>query len=201
MKDYILDEYRKTHALFGQILQSHKLHEAVESIAKKGVDTLQSGKKIMFCGNGGSAADSQHMAAELVSKLCYDRPGLNAIALTTDSSALTAIGNDYGYERAFARQVEAVGQAGDMLIGISTSGRSQNIIAAINAAKAKDITTVGFLGQDGRDIGALVDYQINIPSDETPKIQEGHIATGHIICSLIEEAIFGAEYNPKYKVA
>lgn len=201
MQNYILEEFEKTRSLFDTILGDQAFLKIIETAAQKGIQTLKEGKKIMLCGNGGSAADAQHLAAELVSKLCYDRPGLNAIALTTDTSALTAIGNDYGYDRSFARQVEAIGQAGDMLIGISTSGRSKNVLEALKSAQAKGIYTVGFLGQEGRDIGALVDLQINIPSNETPKIQEGHIATGHIICSLIEEEIFGAEYNPKRKTA
>jgi D-sedoheptulose 7-phosphate isomerase len=201
MQKYILEEFEKTRSLFDTILGDQDFLKTIEVAAQKGIQTLKNGKKIMLCGNGGSAADAQHLAAELVSKLCYDRPGLNAIALTTDTSALTAIGNDYGYDRSFARQVEAIGQAGDMLIGISTSGRSKNVLEALKSAQAKGIYTVGFLGQEGRDIGALVDLQINIPSNETPKIQEGHIATGHIICSLIEEEIFGAEYNPKRKTA
>ncbi len=199
MQKYITEEFQKSRSVFDKILSDQKLLNNIEEIAKIGTKALRGGKKIMFCGNGGSAADSQHLAAELVSKLCYDRPGLNAIALTVDTSALTAIGNDYGYDRSFARQVEAIGQEGDILIGISTSGRSKNVLEAIKAAKAKKIITVGFLGADGRDIGALTDHQINIPSSETPKIQEGHIATGHIICSLIEEEIFGAEYNPARK--
>ncbi len=153
----------------------------------------------MFCGNGGSAADSQHLAAELVSKLCYDRPALNAIALTTDTSALTAIGNDYGYIYSFSRQVEAIAKKGDILIGISTSGRSKNVIEAVKSAKDRGVITIGFLGEEGRDIGLMVDYQINVPSSETPKIQEGHIAIGHIICALIEEKFFGATHNPNNK--
>jgi D-sedoheptulose 7-phosphate isomerase len=197
----LIPELTKTRAVIDAMLGNAAFLNTVEAIAHVGVEVLKNGKKIMFCGNGGSAADAQHLAAELVSRLCYDRPGLNAVALTTDTSALTAIGNDYGYDRVFARQVEAIGQAGDLLIGISTSGRSQNVLAAIHAAKAKGILTVGFLGQDGRDIGALVDHSVNIPSGETPKIQEGHIMIGHVICAMIEEEIFGAEYNPKRKTA
>lgn len=201
MKQYMQQELEKTRQVITAMMESQSLQDSVETITKTCINALQNGKKIMFCGNGGSAADSQHLAAELVSKLCYDRPGLNAIALTTDTSALTAIGNDYGYERAFARQIQAIGQEGDILIGISTSGRSKNVLEAIKAAKEKNIITVGFLGEDGRDIGALADYQLNIPSMETPKIQEGHICCGHIICALIEEEIFGAQYNPKRKAA
>jgi D-sedoheptulose 7-phosphate isomerase len=199
MQNYIIEEFQKTKDLFNKILNNKELLLKIEEISNICYKSLKDGKKIMFCGNGGSAADSQHMAAELVSKLCYDRPALNAIALTTDTSALTAIGNDYGYVYSFSRQVEAIGNEGDVLIGISTSGRSKNVIEAIKSAKNKKIITVGFLGIDGRDIGNMVDYQINIPSSETPKIQEGHIATGHIICAIIEEKFFGKTHNPNYK--
>ncbi|MCE3255442.1 MAG: phosphoheptose isomerase [Rickettsiaceae bacterium] len=199
MQNYIKSEFQKTAEVFNKILADHKFCESIEKIVAVCIRSLTAGKKIMFCGNGGSAADSQHLSAELVSKLCYDRPALNAIALTVDTSALTAIGNDYGYLYSFSRQVEAVGNVGDVLVVFSTSGRSKNIIEAIKKAKEKNIITIGFLGKDGRDIGSIVDYQINIPSDETPKIQEGHISTGHIICALIEEHFFGATHNPNYK--
>lgn len=199
MQNYIKSEFQKTQQVFEQILANQKLLNDIEAITKVCIKSLKNGKKIMFCGNGGSAADSQHLAAELVSKLCYDRPALNALALTVDTSALTAIGNDYGYQHSFSRQVEAVGNSGDVLIVFSTSGRSKNVIEAIKKAQEKNITTVGFLGKDGRDIGELVNYKINIPSTETPKIQEGHIAVGHIICALIEEDFFGATHNPNYK--
>ncbi len=199
MLNYIATEYNKTKEIFEKLSRDNDFHKNILSIASLCVSSLNNGKKIMFCGNGGSAADSQHLAAELVSKLCYDRPGLNAIALTVDTSALTAIGNDYGYDRSFARQVEAIGNKGDVLFVFSTSGKSKNVIEAVKSAKNREIITVGFLGQEGQEIGDLVDCQINIPSKETPKIQEGHIATGHIICSIIEEEIFGAQYNPKYK--
>ena len=119
--------------------------------------------------------------------------------MTVDTSALTAIGNDYGYDRSFARQIEALGQEDDVLFAISTSGRSKNVLEACKSAKSMNIKVIGFLGEDGRDIGDIADLKINVPSNETPKIQEAHIATGHIICSLIEEEIFGAEYNPKRK--
>jgi D-sedoheptulose 7-phosphate isomerase len=199
MQNYILEEYKKTKDLFEKILSDKKFLLKIEEVTNICYESLKNGGKIMFCGNGGSAADSQHLAAELVSKLCYDRPALNAIALTTDTSALTAIGNDYGYLYSFSRQVEAIGAKGDVLIGISTSGKSKNVIEAIKVAKNKKITTIGLLGEDGRDIGNLADYQINIPSFETPKIQEGHIATGHIICSIIEEKFFGKTHNPNNK--
>lgn len=199
MKEYIKLELTKTHDLFVKILSDQKLQASIEEVAKACSDAIKNGKKIMFCGNGGSAADSQHLAAELVSRFYYDRPALSAISLTVDTSALTAIGNDYGYVYSFSRQVEALGNEGDVLVGISTSGRSKNVIEAFKSAKQKNITTVGFLGNDGRDIGLMANYQINIPSNETPKIQEGHIAVGHIICALIEEQFFGETHNPKNK--
>ncbi len=199
MQNYIKSEFQKTAEVFSKILSNQSLLDKIEMIAKVCILSLKNGKKIMFCGNGGSAADSQHLSAELVSKLCYDRPALNAMALTVDTSAITAIGNDYGYLYSFSRQVEAVGNRGDVLIVFSTSGKSKNVIEAVKKAKEKEIVTIGFLGDDGRDIGSIVDYQINIPSFETPKIQEGHIATGHIVCSLIEEDFFGKTHNPKYQ--
>ncbi|MES2960919.1 MAG: D-sedoheptulose 7-phosphate isomerase [Pseudomonadota bacterium] len=199
MKNYIISEFNKTRELFEKIVVDEKLHQEMITISNVCIDSLRKGKKIIFCGNGGSAADSQHLAAELVSKLSYDRPPLNAIAITVDTSALTAIGNDYGFLTSFSRQVDAIGNEGDVLIGISTSGRSKNVVEAFKMAKTKKIITVGFLGSQGRDIGALSDYQLNIPSDETPKIQEGHIASGHIICAVIEDAFFGETHDPKKK--
>lgn len=154
------------------------------------VSALKNGKKILFCGNGGSAADAQHWAGELVSRFYYDRPGLAAIALTTDTSILTAIGNDYGYERIFSRQIEALGQEGDVLFAISTSGNSANIVKALEVAQKQNLKTIGFTGQND---GKMVDYCdvcIQIPSTSTPRIQEGHEVIGHIICALIESKIF-----------
>ena len=197
MKNFIISEFKETHELFAKILRDEKLHKSIEVVAAACIKALRDGKKIMFCGNGGSAADSQHLAAELVSKLSYDRPALAAMALTVDTSALTAIGNDYGYIYSFSRQVAALGNEGDILIGISTSGRSKNVVEALKEAKKKGVITIGFLGENGRDIGEIADYQINIPSDETPRIQEGHIATGHLICSLIEDSFFGATHGPE----
>ena len=197
MENYITAEFTKTRDLFEKILNDKSLHNNIIEAANICIKALTDGKKIMFCGNGGSAADSQHLAAELVSKLSYDRPALSALALTVDTSALTAIGNDYGYLYSFSRQVDALGNEGDILFGSSTSGRSKNIIQAFKSAKAKNIITIGLLGQDGRDIGEMSDCQINIPSGETPKIQEGHISVGHIVCALIEDHFFGATHDPK----
>jgi D-sedoheptulose 7-phosphate isomerase len=186
----IHNELSQTKDLIEIILLDTSFQENVLKIANICIKSLKSGGKIIFCGNGGSAADSQHLAAELVSRFNFDRPALSAIALTTDTSALTAIGNDYGYERVFSRQLEALGREGDVLFGFSTSGRSKNILLAFEQAKKMKITTVGMLGIDGRDIGGISDEQINIPSSYTPKIQEGHICIGHIICGVIEELMF-----------
>jgi D-sedoheptulose 7-phosphate isomerase len=163
---------------------------AVEDIAALVAERLRRGRKLLLCGNGGSAADAQHWAGELVSRFHYDRPGLAAIALTTDTSILTAIGNDYGYDRVFARQVEALGVEGDVLFGISTSGNSRNVIAALEAARARGIATVGFTGRGGGAMAALCDHCVQVPSDSTPSIQEGHEVLGHAICAMVEAAIF-----------
>ena len=152
----------------------------------------RNGNKLLIAGNGGSAGDAQHIAAEFVSRFFYDRPGLPAIALTTDTSMLTAIGNDYGFEKIFSRQVQAQGSLGDVFIGISTSGNSSNIISAINEAKEKGITTIALCGNGGI-LPSIADYALKAPSSSTPHIQECHIVIGHIICGLVEELIFPEE--------
>lgn len=195
----IQTEVQKLVALLTHIQHDEHMHAVVNDIADRCTNALRQGKKILFAGNGGSAADSQHLAAELVSRLNYNRPGLAAIALTTDTSALTAIGNDYAFENIFSRQVESVGQPGDVLIGISTSGKSPNILKAFDVARTKQITTIGFTGMDAPLMQERCDVVLNIPSKETPKIQECHITLGHIICALIEDTLFGAEYDPKRK--
>ena len=191
--EFAKSEIKQTQETFQNILEDDSLISKLEHLAQISASALQKGNKIIFCGNGGSAADSQHLAAELVSKLYKDRPALAAIALTTDTSAITAIANDYGYENLFSRQIDAVGKKGDILIGISTSGRSQNVLNGITKAKELGITTIAFLGENGRDIGEASDYQLNIPSYKTPKIQEAHIALGHIYCAIIEQIIFGTK--------
>jgi len=149
-------------------------------------ETLEAGHKILLCGNGGSAADAQHIAAELTGRYKIERKGLPAIALTTDTSALTAIGNDYGYEYVFARQVEALAQQGDLLIAISTSGNSQNVLYALQKAKEMGCRTVGLSGKGGGKMSDLCDINIVVPSDDTARIQEMHIMIGHILCQLID---------------
>jgi D-sedoheptulose 7-phosphate isomerase len=151
--------------------------------------TLASGQKVMLCGNGGSAADSQHIAAELVGRFVKDRKALPAIALTTDTSALTSIGNDYGFEDVFARQVSGLGRAGDCLMAISTSGNSRNVIRAATVARAAGIHTLGLLGRDGGELLKLCDVPILVPSATTARIQEAHIFIGHTLCAMVEEAL------------
>lgn len=200
MSRLIRGEIQKLISLLAVIESDKNLLGIVESIGQFCTKALLSGKKILFAGNGGSAADSQHLAAELVSRLRYDRPGLAAIALTTDTSSLTAIGNDYSFEHIFSRQIESIGQKGDVFFAISTSGKSPNILRALAAARAKGLTCIGFTGSDGREMQAYCDFMINVPSDETPKIQECHILFGHIICALIEDAMFGERYDPLRQV-
>lgn len=198
MQKFITDEIEKLNHILLKIKNDTLLRAKIVEIANYCIQALSKGKKILFAGNGGSAADSQHLAAELVSRLRYDRPGLAAIALTTDTSALTAIGNDYGYEKLFARQVEALGQAGDVLIGITTSGKSPNILRGFEVAREKQLVTVGFTGSDAPLLDERCDCVLNIPSRETQKIQECHIMFGHIICGLIEDAMFGESYGQQY---
>jgi D-sedoheptulose 7-phosphate isomerase len=176
-----------------RIASDPEILHLVEEIAKRCCTALRAGNKILFAGNGGSAADAQHLAGELVSRLNFDRPGLAAFALTTDTSVLTAIGNDYGYDRLFARQLNAVGAAGDVFFAISTSGRSPNVLRALEEARRKKIVTVGFTGQTQGDMQPLCDFCLEIPSPATPKIQEGHMILGHIICGLIERELFGGD--------
>jgi D-sedoheptulose 7-phosphate isomerase len=166
--------------------------EEIEATGKLLAETCKNGGKIMFCGNGGSAADSQHIAAELVIRYRgnINRAAIPAMALTVDPSIMTAGGNDYGFENVFARQVEAYGRPGDLLVGISTSGNSENVIKAIQMAKSKNITVVGLLGSKGGKILPLCDKAVVVPSDETARIQESHIMIGHIWCEIIEEFLF-----------
>jgi D-sedoheptulose 7-phosphate isomerase len=186
----IAAQLRETADILRAMGEDAALHAAMARVAIACIDALRGGNKILFAGNGGSAADSQHLAGELVSRFHYDRPGLPAFALSTDTSVLTAIGNDYGYEKLFARQIEAVGNGGDVFFGISTSGRSPNILSALRAARAKGLITVGLTGRRGGELPELCDHCFRVPSNSTPRIQEGHIAIGHAICNLIERQLF-----------
>ena len=160
----------------------------IEQAATMIIEALRSDRKILLCGNGGSAADAQHIAAELTGRYKSERKGLAGIALTTDTSALTAIGNDYGYERIFARQTEALANEGDLLIGISTSGNSHNVIEALKVAKTMGCQTIGLSGKDGGAMNEVCDLNIIVPSDDTPRIQEMHILIGHTLCQLVDDA-------------
>ena len=166
----------------------------LEAIARAMTATLRAGGKILWCGNGGSAGDSQHLAAELVGRYRRERRGMASVALTTDSSALTSIANDYGYEAVFSRQVEALGVEGDLLVGISTSGNSQNVVAALAAARRQGMATVAFTGAGGGRIAKLADHLFAVASKETARIQEAHILAGHMLCDWIElDCVSGAE--------
>ena len=188
---YVRSEVTKTVDVMQAILADQALIDTVERVGEACAKSIAGGGKIMFCGNGGSAGDSQHLAAELVGKLVFDRPGMPGLALTVDTSALTAVGNDFGYESVFSRQVEALGRSGDVLIGISTSGRSKNVVKAMAAARARGIVTIAMTGAKHGPMADLADHWIAVPHSETQKIQEGHIVLGHIFCALVEDKIYG----------
>lgn len=194
---YIKNEIQKSVSVKNKILENIDLLDSIKKASKICIECLKNDKKIILAGNGGSAADAQHIAGELVSKFYFDRPGLNAIALTTDTSILTAIGNDYGYEKLFERQIQANATKNDVFIAISTSGNSKNIILALEECKRKAIKTIGLTGEKESKIDKLCDIVIKVPSISTPNIQEAHIMIGHIICAIIEEEIFGKGFEWK----
>ncbi len=186
MKETIKREFRLHLETIEAVMES--MEDKLVEASTMAVETLKRGNKILIFGNGGSAADAQHIAAELTGRYKTERRGLPAIALTTDTSALTAIGNDYGYERIFDRQVEALVQDGDMVIGISTSGNSLNVISALLLAKEMGATTLGFSGNGGGKMNFACDLNLVVPSENTPRIQEMHILFGHTICQIIDDA-------------
>lgn len=189
---YFDQEVTKTVAVMQAMADDAELQRTVARVADACTKAISGGGKVMFCGNGGSAADSQHLAAELVGKLVFNRPGMAGLALTVDTSALTAIGNDFGYEFVFSRQVEALGRAGDVLVGISTSARSKNVLRAFEAARARGVVTVAMTGQMRGPVAEAADHWMAVPHSETQKIQEGHIVLGHIFCAMIEAQIHAA---------
>jgi len=191
MKEYIKDQIKKSYEIKQIIYQDEELLNRIEEVARKCVALYKTDKKTILAGNGGSAADAQHIAAELVGRYGFDRPSIPSLSLTTDTSNLTAIGNDYGYDYVFSRQLEGMGQAGDIFIGISTSGNSVNLLKAFESAKKKNIMTVALTGRDGGKMAQLADIALIIPSNSTPRIQESHILIGHILCDIIEKEIFG----------
>lgn len=190
MTTYVIDQLSQTREVIDRLARDTAVHLVINTVADLCIRALTSGNKLLFAGNGGSAADAQHIAGEFVSRFMYDRPGLAAFALTTDTSVITAIGNDYGYEKLFARQVQAVGKPGDIFFGISTSGRSPNVIAAFVEARKIGLDTVGLCGANGFAGEKLCDYEIRVPSNQTPRIQEGHIAIAHALCGLVESSCF-----------
>jgi len=173
-----------------QVLKNEDLVKTIEEVVTVIVTAFKNGKRVYFCGNGGSAADAQHLAAEFSGRFYTDRKALPAEALHCNTSYLTAVANDYGYDLVYSRMIDGIGEAGDVLAGLSTSGNSVNIIKAFEIAKQKGIITIAFTGSSGGQIKSLSDYLINIPSTDTPRIQESHIMVGHIICELVEERLF-----------
>jgi len=190
MKNYIKEQIKKSYETKQSIYNDENLLLEIEKVVKLSIKLYNKKNKLILAGNGGSASDAQHISAELVGRYNFDRPSLPALALTTDTSALTAIGNDYGYDKIFSRQLEGMGQKGDIFIGISTSGNSLNIIEAFITAKEKGITTIALTGRDGGEMAKMADIALVVPSNSTPRIQESHILIGHILCDLIEQEIF-----------
>jgi len=172
------------------ILNNEELIEVVELVIKEIVKSFKKGNKVYLCGNGGSAADAQHIAAELSGKFYFDRPSLPAEALHVNSSYITAVANDYSYNDIYSRYISGMGNTGDVLIGISTSGNSTNIVKAIQTANEKKLITIAMTGKSGGELRKVADYLINVPSEDTPRIQESHILIGHIMCEIIEKELF-----------
>lgn len=173
-----------------KIIGDRELIKRIDSAATKILECYKKGKKVLCAGNGGSAADAQHIVAELVGRFYLERPALKAEALNTNTSTITSIGNDYDYSKIFSRQIEANGDKGDIFIGLSTSGNSKNIIEAIKVCKEKGLIVIGFTGESGGQMKDLCDILINVPSKDTPRIQEAHITIGHIICEIVEKKLF-----------
>ncbi|EGS8944794.1 D-sedoheptulose 7-phosphate isomerase [Campylobacter jejuni] len=197
LNSYIKEHFTDSILVKEQILKDENLITLIKNASLEVIKAYRNGNKTLLAGNGGSAADAQHIAGEFVSRFYFDRPGIASIALTTDTSILTAIGNDYGYENLFARQVQAQGVKGDIFIGISTSGNSKNILKALDLCKQKGIISIGLSGANGGDMNELCDYCIKVPSTCTPRIQEAHILIGHIICAIVEEELFGKGFSCK----
>ena len=190
MIDYIKKQIDESIRIKSELLSDEGLLCTINEVSKVIITALKSGHKVMWAGNGGSAADAQHMAAELVNKFRLERPGMASIALTTDTSILTSIGNDYGYSRVFARQVEALGVPGDVFVGISTSGNSENLVEALDACRKRGVKTVALVGGKACRMDDY-DLVIHVPSTDTPRIQECQTLIGHIICDLVEKSMYG----------
>lgn len=188
---YAAQQFRDSLAVKQAILDDDALLAQIEQVAALTIDAYRADNKVLIAGNGGSAADAQHIAAEFVSRFSFDRPALPALALTTDTSILTAIGNDYGYETLFSRQLHANARAKDIFVAISTSGNSPNILHALHSAKELGLVSIGLTGGNGGKMAELCTHCIVVPSNETPRIQESHIVIGHILCWAVEQALFG----------
>jgi len=186
----IIDRISNSIEVKKYILRDNNLVKKIDLISQEIIKAYKSNKKVILFGNGGSAADAQHLVGELVNKFYFDRKSLPAIALTVNTSILTAIGNDYSFDQIFSKQLEGIGEKEDIAIGISTSGNSKNVIKGLKFAKKNKLFTVGFTGKDGGKINNIVDMCINVPSDDTPRIQEAHIMIGHIICEIVEKELF-----------
>ena len=197
MKHLVQKQLQQSIANLQSVLADENIADTLVTIAKLTADAMRSGHKLLVAGNGGSAADAQHLVAEFVVRLTVNRHALRAIALTTDSSILTAAGNDYGFDHIFSRQLEALGQPGDIFLAISTSGNSRNILQALHQAKKTNITTIGFSGNNGGQMRTLCDHNIIIPSAVTMNIQESHLALEHIFCLLVEHCLFGPDLGTK----
>jgi D-sedoheptulose 7-phosphate isomerase len=191
MSDKIKNIILSSIAVKDQIVKDNAMVERLETISNTITQAFQDGKKVLFCGNGGSAADAQHLAAEFSGRFYTDRDALPAEALHCNTSYITAVGNDYSYDVIYSRMIKGIGNPGDVLIGLSTSGNSKNIVEAFKMAKIKGMITVGFTGETGGEMKNMSDYLLNVPSLDTPRIQESHIMLGHIICQLVEEKYFG----------
>ncbi len=197
MKDLVKQQLRQSIDTMQKVLADDALHAAVVRAGEITAKAMKDGRKLMVCGNGGSAADAQHLVAEFVSRLTVDRPALRAVALTTDTSILTAIGNDYDYANVFERQVEALANPGDVLLAISTSGNSKNCVKALALAKKMGVHTIAYTGNDGGAMKPLADINVVIPSPTTMNIQESHVALEHIFCMVVERCFFGKDFGAK----
>jgi D-sedoheptulose 7-phosphate isomerase len=197
MRELLKSQLQQTIAVMTVVSENDEIGDAVVRAAQTISEAMKRGNKLMVAGNGGSAADSQHLVAEFVSRLTIDRPALPAIALTTDTSILTAIGNDYSYDNVFERQAEAIGQAGDVFLGISTSGNAKNLLKALQLCRQKGITTVGYIGNEGGAMKPLCDIAVVVPSKVTMHIQECQLALEHILCMMVERFYFGEDFGKR----
>jgi D-sedoheptulose 7-phosphate isomerase len=200
MKQLVQRQLAQSIATMQAVLADPHIADTIVTIGELTAKAMGSGNKLLVAGNGGSAADAQHLVAEFVVRLTVNRPALRAIALTTDSSILTATGNDFGFDHVFSRQIEALGQPGDIFLGISTSGNSPNIIHALNQARTQGITTIGFTGNDGGQMRSLCDHNVIIPSAVTMNIQESHLALEHIFCMVVERFSFGMDFDSRPQI-